>query len=151
MTDTLKSQLDSLGTHLPVIKTDHYVLLHHSSYGPVAFLLEKRRPRDETATFRMESVIQPAYQTRLHISRQGRLIPEAVRTRSKFHYRRPRKSVLMPADVKCPKRSRWIKLHNEQYDQLRIHDNGAWELLLGDLLDIPSKFTSGPRSSVGNG
>jgi hypothetical protein len=150
MTDTLKTQLETLGYKLPVINTDHYVLLHRSNYGPVAFLLEKRKPKDESSTFRMESVITPDYQTRLHINRENRMVPKAVRTRYKFHFRRPKSYVSMPLDAKCPKRSRWIKLDTDVYNRLRSHDSGAWELLLGDLLDIPSKF-SGSRISGGNG
>ncbi len=151
MTDTLKTQLENLGSKLPVIKTDHYVLLHISGYGPVAFLLEKSKPKGETATFRMESVIQPEYQTRLHISRQKRMIPEAVRSRYRFHFRSLKKGFNMPADAKCPKRSRWIKLDDAQYNKLRTHNNEAWELLLGALLDLPSKLDSESLASGGTG
>jgi hypothetical protein len=151
MTDTLKTQLENLGSKLPVIKTDHYVLLLRDKKRPVAFLLEKLKPKGESATFRMESVIKPDYQTRLYTNRENRMVTKDVRTRCKFHFRRPRSHVSMPLDAKCPKRSRWIKLDTNLYDRLRAHDSGAWELLLGDLLDIPSKFTSGSRISTGKG
>jgi hypothetical protein len=151
MFDTLRNQLNKLGSKLPLVKTDHYMLLVRDEKRPVAFLLEKRKPKDEPATFRMESVVMPDYQTKLYTNKQNRMVTKNVRTRYKFHFRRPKSYVSMPVGAKQPKRSRLIKIDTNLYDRLRAHDSGAWELLLGDLLDIPSKFTSGSRISGGKG
>ena len=145
MSDTLRNQLNDLQNALPIVQTNHYVLLQRTDQGPVAFLLERTYPANSKPEFRMETVVQPEYQARLYVSRKNRLVHKASRTRFKFTFRKPRKNVTLPGDVKCPKQSKMIKLVDRLYDRLRAHDSNAWEEVLGDLLDIPSNTSSGGK------
>ena len=151
MAASLKTQLENLGDKLPTVDTAHYVLLHKSEQGPIAFLLEKSEPPGEQATLRIDSIVQPEYTCHLYANRRKRLVPKTNRSRYRFRCRRPRSDVFLPANAQCPHKSKWIEIVGDLYPKLRAHDVSAWELVLGDLLDIGSTFSSRGSCSTGRG
>jgi len=138
MHESLATQLSKLEGQLPLVATSHFVMFQRTNSGPVAFLFERREPDGSQPTLHLQTEVQPEFQIRLYAGRKGKLIPKPSRTRFKFRYREPRKSVTLPAAAQCPKRSKWMKVADNLYDRLKAHDNEAWEELLGDILDIPS-------------
>lgn len=147
MAQTLKTQLEALGKKLPTVDTAHYVLLQNSKQGPVAFLFEKCEPPGERPVLRVDSIVRPTYRSRVYATRRNQLKHRTYRTRYKFDYQRVRKNTQLPVNVQSPK-SRWIEIVDTLYTQLRNHDAEAWELVLGDLLDIrPTSRSAGPCSA----
>jgi len=146
MTETLKTQLENLGDRLPIVKSDHFVLLmrgrYYDGHDASAFLLERRKPRGQAPSFHLQFEVKPEYQFRLSVNHKKKFDRKASRTRFRFDFRRPKNDFDLPARAQCPKGTRLIKLEEYLYTRLRAHDRAAWELLLGDLLDIPSSRTS---------
>lgn len=147
MSDSLRDQLESVEPQLDLVKTRHLVMLQKTSMGPVIFLFEHRKPKEEPASLRMETVARPHFEVRLY-SRQKRLLKEEKRQKYRFTFRQPKSDVVFPADAKSAKGTRWSRIDDEFYERLRQHDTSAWEELFCDLLDIGS---TGASSKSGKG
>jgi len=146
MTETLKTQLEKLGNRLPIVKSAHFVLLMRGKardgHDASAFLLERRMPNGQEPSFHLQSAVKPEYQFRLSVDRKKKFDRRASRTRFRFNFRKPNTDFDLPSGAQCRKGARLIKLTDALYERLRAHDSAAWELMLGDLLDIPSRRDS---------
>lgn len=151
MHQSLKTQLENLDGRLPVVPTVHYVLFQRTEAGPVAFLLEKVKPKEDEAAMFMQLTVEPAFDKKVFSDKKGDLRTLVRRKRYEFRFREPRK----PVKLKVPANGQaactnWMKVADRLYDRLRAHDSTAWEDLLCMLLDVPRSSKRG-KSSAGSG
>lgn len=146
MSETLKAQLESLGSDLPVVPTRHYVMFTRSHGGPAAFLMERVEGEETFLTTQM--VVEPVFHRFLQPADKGPMRPLTRRKRYKFRFTDcPRSSRIQVKPGETPSCNAWVRVAEKDYEKLRNHDAETWEDVLCMLLDIPPSSSQSSAKS----
>lgn len=147
MSETMKTQLENLGEHLPLVPTRHYVMFNRTADGPIAFLMEQ--VTGEQPVLKMEMSVKPVFSQYIVPSTGGSVKSVTKRKRYEFRFRDPRRKRNFPVKPgETPSCDKWLKVDDALYTRLRSHDSDAWEDLLGFVLDVPATNAAGSRKNV---
>lgn len=153
MSETMKTQLESLGDKLPIVPTRHYVMFNRTADGPIAFLMEQ--VIGEKPVLKMELSVKPVFSQYIVPSSGGSVKSVTKRKRYEFRFRDPRRKRNFPVKPgETPSCDKWLKVDDALYAKLKSHNSDAWEDLLGFILDVPNTSTGSRKKdsrSGGNG
>jgi hypothetical protein len=138
MSESLRSQLESLGDKIPIVHQRHYVMFNKTADGPVAFLMEQTA--GDTPILKMEMSVKPVFSQYIVPAKGGSVKAVTKRKRYTFKYRDPKRKRNFPVKQgETPSCDKWLRVNDELYHKLLAHDSEAWEDVLGFILDVPTR------------